>query len=96
MGSRKRKRAADRTCRPPMQSPRRPPGWRREHEQRFWDAVGRGLSSEEAAAVQPEIPVNDGSVTAHGTLLHGFVTVAIHPSRRSMAGAPPHRDLATR
>ena len=51
MGTRKRKRAADRACRPPLQSPGRPPGWRREHKQRFWEAVGRGLSSEEAAAV---------------------------------------------
>ena len=33
-----------------MQSPGRPPGWRREHPQRFWAAVARGLSSEDAAA----------------------------------------------
>ena len=52
MGSRKRKRV----CRPPLQSPGRPPGWRREHRQRFWEAVGRGLSSEEAAAVASVSP----------------------------------------
>src|SRR5918994_606827 len=44
-------RAADRALRPPMHSPGRPPGWRREHKQRFWEAIARGLSSEEAAAV---------------------------------------------
>jgi IS30 family transposase len=32
-----------------MRSPGRPPGWRREHLQQFWDAIARGLSSEEAA-----------------------------------------------
>ncbi len=33
-----------------MHSPGRPPVWRREHQQRFWDAIVGGLSSEEAAA----------------------------------------------
>jgi transposase len=48
MGGRRR-RASDRALRPPMRSPGRPPGWRREHRQRFWEAIARGLSSEEAA-----------------------------------------------
>lgn len=43
--------ASTATGRPPMRSPGRPPGWRREHQQRFWEAIARGLSSEEAAAV---------------------------------------------
>jgi len=34
-----------------MRPPGRPPGWRREHIQRFWEAIARGLSSEEAAVV---------------------------------------------
>ena len=34
-----------------MRSPGRPPGWRRGHRQRFWEAIARGVSSEEAAAV---------------------------------------------
>ena len=55
MGTKKRRRAADRACRPPMQSPGRPPVWRCEHKQRFWGAIGRGLSSEEAAAVLLEV-----------------------------------------
>ena len=32
-----------------MRSPGHPPGWRREHQQRFWEAIARGLSSEDAA-----------------------------------------------
>lgn len=41
-----------------MRSPGRPPGWRREHLQQFWDAIARGLSSEEAgiaAGVSPAV-----------------------------------------
>jgi IS30 family transposase len=34
-----------------MRSPGRPPGWRREHLLQFWDAIARGLSSEEAGIV---------------------------------------------
>jgi IS30 family transposase len=47
---RQRSWVAARTGRPPMRSPGRPPGWRREHQQRFWEVIARGLSSEEAAA----------------------------------------------
>lgn len=49
MGSR-RNRRSDRALRPPMRSPGRPPGWRREHLQQFWEAIAHGLSSEDAAA----------------------------------------------
>jgi IS30 family transposase len=49
MGARK-PRQADRALRPPMRSPGRPPVWRREDLQRFWEAIARGLSSEDAAA----------------------------------------------
>jgi hypothetical protein len=35
----------------PMRSPGRPPVARREHRQRFWKAIARGLSSEDAAVV---------------------------------------------
>jgi len=45
-----RRRASDRADRPPMRSPGRPPAARREHRQRFWAAIARGLSSEDAAA----------------------------------------------
>jgi IS30 family transposase len=34
-----------------MRSPGRPPVWRREHQQRFWDLIARGVSSEEAGVM---------------------------------------------
>jgi IS30 family transposase len=57
MGARKR-RAADRAGRPAMRSPGRPPVGRREHRQRFWAAIARGLASEDAgvaAGVSPAV-----------------------------------------
>ncbi len=48
MGKPKR-RASDRAGRPAMRSPGRPPVGRLEHRQRFWMAIARGLSSEDAA-----------------------------------------------
>ncbi len=33
-----------------MRSPGRPPVWRREHRQGFWDAIAAGVRSEDAAA----------------------------------------------
>jgi IS30 family transposase len=45
-----RKRISDRAGRALMRSPGRPPVGRREHRQRFWVAISRGLSSEDAAA----------------------------------------------
>ena len=50
MGASKRRRA-DRARRAPMRSPGRPPVGRREHRQRFWEAVARGLASEDAGVV---------------------------------------------
>jgi IS30 family transposase len=45
------RRRADRALRAPMRSPGRPPVARREHRQRFWKTIARGLSSEDAAVV---------------------------------------------
>jgi IS30 family transposase len=45
----KKRRPADRALRPPMRSPGRPPGWRREHRERFWEGIVGGLSSEAAS-----------------------------------------------
>jgi transposase-like protein len=45
------RRRADRALRAPMRSPGRPPVARREHRQRFWEAIAGGLSSEESAVV---------------------------------------------
>jgi IS30 family transposase len=47
VGSKRRK--SDRAGRPVMRSPGRPSAGRREHRQRFWAAIARGLSSEDAA-----------------------------------------------
>ncbi|MGH2798736.1 MAG: IS30 family transposase [Thermoleophilaceae bacterium] len=51
------RRRADRALRPPMRSPGRPPVARREHRQRFWAAIARGVSSEEAALAASVSPV---------------------------------------
>lgn len=50
MRGRKRRRS-DRVLRPSMRSPGRPPGWRREHRKRFWEAIAQGVSSENAAVM---------------------------------------------
>jgi transposase InsO family protein len=49
--------AAAATGRPPMQSPGRPPVARRGERQRFWAAMARGLSSEDAAVKAGVSPV---------------------------------------
>jgi IS30 family transposase len=56
----RKRRASDRAGRPAMRSPGRPPVGRLEHRQRFWLAIARGLSSEDAAAeagVSPAVGV---------------------------------------
>jgi IS30 family transposase len=52
--------ASQLTGRPVMRSPGRPPAGRREHRQRFWAAVARGVTSEDAAVqagVSPAVGV---------------------------------------
>jgi len=44
-----RRRRSDRAGRGPIRSPGRPTAGRREHRQRFWKAIARGLSSWDAA-----------------------------------------------
>jgi len=56
----RKKRAADRAGRVAMRSPGRPPVGRLEHRQRFWAAIARGLSSDDAgveAGVSPAVGV---------------------------------------
>ena len=50
MGTPRRRRSA-RAGRAPIRSPGRPTAGRREHRQQFWEAIARGLSSEDAALV---------------------------------------------
>ena len=45
----RRRRRSDRAGRPAMRSPGRPPVAGREEQRRFWKAIARGLSSEDAA-----------------------------------------------
>jgi IS30 family transposase len=55
-----RRRRSDLAGRPAMRSPGRPPVARREDQQRFWQAIARGLSSEAAAVscgVSPAVGV---------------------------------------
>src|SRR5450759_339245 len=50
--------ASQLTGRPLMRSPGRPPAGRREHRQRFWAAIARGMRSEQAgveAGVSPAV-----------------------------------------
>ena len=47
MGTRKRR--SNRSGRPPLASPGRPPVSGREEQQRFWLGIAAGLSSEDAA-----------------------------------------------
>ena len=62
-----RRRAADRAGRPRMRSPGRPPVGHREHRQRFWAAIARGLSSEEAGiAAGVSAPVGVRWFREHG------------------------------
>jgi IS30 family transposase len=44
-----KKRKSDLACRAPLYSPGRPPEGRRDHYQKFWEAISRGLSSEDAS-----------------------------------------------
>jgi hypothetical protein len=55
----KRKRRSEHAGRPAMRSPGRPPVGRLEHRQRFWAAIARGLSSDDAA-VQAGVSVAVG------------------------------------
>jgi hypothetical protein len=60
MAESKRRRRSDRAGRAPMRSPGRPPVARREDRERFWAAIAKGLSSEQAAVaagVSPAVGV---------------------------------------
>src|SRR5438445_555923 len=53
-----KRRQSDRALRPRMRSPGRPPVARREDRQRFWAAIAKGLTSEDAgvaAGISPAV-----------------------------------------
>ena len=61
---RQKRRRSDRAGRPAMRSPGRPPATGRAEQQRFWKAIARGLSSEDAAVscgVSPPVGVTISS-----------------------------------
>ena len=78
-----RKRAADRAGRPLMRSPGRPPVGRREHRQRFWRAIARGVASDAAgveAGVSPAVGVRwfrEGGGMPSVTLSAGVGAVSV-------------------
>jgi len=58
--AKRRRRASDLAGRPAMRSPGRPSAGRKEHRQRFWAAIARGVASELAAVeagVSPAVGV---------------------------------------
>ena len=74
MGASKRRRS-DRAGRLPMPSPGRPLVGRREYRQRFWEAIARGLSSEESGVVAVKSrPTRSGdrSPASSGIVVWGF------------------------
>ncbi len=86
MGKPKRRRS-DLAGRPAMRSPGRPPVGRREHRQRFWAAIARGLGSEAAgieAGVSPAVGVR------------WFREGGGMPTVTSTAPAVAHRQIARR
>src|SRR5438045_9667426 len=52
-----KRRQSDRALRARMRSPGRPPIARREHRQRFWAAIAKGLTSEDAGVAAGVSPV---------------------------------------
>ena len=72
---------------------------RREHKQRFWEAIARGLSSEEAGAAAGVSPVDDltGAAPqrgdARGRLEYRATTAQWHADRR--VRRPKPTKLAT-
>src|SRR6266850_116815 len=53
----RKRRQSDRALRARMQSPGRPPVARREDRQRFWAAIAKGLTSEDAGIAAGVSPV---------------------------------------
>ena len=69
---------AAQTGRPALRSPGRPPVWRREHLRRFWEAIARGMTSEDAAVDVGVSPVvGTRWFREHGGMPpHGFAAVS--------------------
>ena len=65
-----------------MRSPGRPPVGRREHRKRFWEAIARGLSSEDAGVVAGVSPAVAGAFGNTNQLVKAY-TATNEPWRHS-------------
>ena len=91
MEKRKRRRS-DRAGRPAMRSPGRPPVAGREEQQRLWQAITRGLSSEEAAVSCGVSPPVGGRWFREGG---GMPPISLAPRAVADMLTPSTRRLAT-
>ena len=77
---RRKRRRSDRAGRPAMRSPGRPPATGRAEQQRFWKAIARGLSSEDAAVSCGVSPPVGGRWFREGG---GMPPISLAPRRRA-------------
>lgn len=89
MGTKKRRRSI-RALRPAMRSPGRPPVSRREHRQRFWEAIARGLSSEDAAVASGVSP----PVGTRWFRVHGGISPHLGPMSKRYLSFIEREEIA--
>ena len=83
---RRKRRRSDRAGRPAMRSPGRPPATGRAEQQRFWKAIARGLSSEDAAVSCGVSPPVGGRWFREGGGMPPISCVAGLPSSKESPG----------
>ena len=88
--------AAAKAGRPAMRSPGRPPVWRREHMQRFWEGIAAGLSSGDAgvaAGVSPAVGSRwfreSGGMPPHALLLRYRAVTCPSPNEKRSPSCTP-------
>jgi IS30 family transposase len=87
----RKKRRSGRAGRPPMRSPGRPGVARREDRQRFWRAIARGLSSEDAAA---EAGVSQAVGTRWFRESGGMPSINMAPASGRYLSFPEREEIA--
>ena len=92
MQKRKRRRS-DRAGRPAMRSPGRPPVAGREEQQRFWKAIARGLSSEDAAVSCGVSPPVGGRWFREGG---GMAPISVAPRSARYLSCAEREEIAIR
>jgi hypothetical protein len=68
----RKRRRSDWAGRPALRSPGRPPVARREHRQRFWQAIADGLSSQDAGLAAGVSPAVGGRWFRDGGGMHAI------------------------